>query len=132
MSEKQRLNQLTDGIISAAIAVHRELGPGLLEGAYEAFLAHELLSRGYMLERQKPLAVTYRGEKVDLGYRVDLLVEDSVIVEVKAVERFHRIHGAQLVSYLRQSGCKVGLLFNFNVKWLVEDGIMRRVNGFPE
>jgi GxxExxY protein len=132
MSEKERLNGLTDGIIAAAIAVHKELGPGLLESAYDAFLAHELLTRGFTLERQKPLAVTYRGQRLDLGYRIDLLVEESAIVEVKAVERFNRVHGAQLVSYLRQSGCKVGLLFNFNVKWFVEDGIMRRVNGFPE
>ena len=132
MSEEERLNALTEGIIAAAIAVHKELGPGLLESAYEAFLAHELLSRGYAVERQTPLPVLYRGEKLDLGYRSDLLVEESVIVEVKAVERFHRVHGSQLVSYLRHSGCKVGLLFNFNVKWFVEDGIMRKVNGFPE
>ena len=132
MSERERLNALTDGIIAAAIAVHKELGPGLLESAYDAFLAHELLTRGYVLERQKPLAVTYRGEKLDIGYRIDLLVEESVIIEVKSIDRFHPVHGAQLLSYLRLSGCKVGLLINFNVKWLVDNGIMRRVNGFPE
>ena len=132
MSEKARLNALTDGIIAAAITVHKEPGPGLLESAYEAFLAHELLTRGFTIERQKPLPVRYRGEVLDLGYRIDLLVENSVIVEVKSVERFHPIHGAQLVSYLRHSRCKVGLVLNFNVKWVVEDGIMRRVNGFPD
>ena len=118
--------------IAAAITVHKEPGPGLLESAYEAFLAHELLTRGFTIERQKPLPVRYRGEVLDLGYRIDLLVENSVIVEVKSVERFHPIHGAQLVSYLRHSRCKVGLVLNFNVKWFVEDGIMRRVNGFPD
>ena len=132
MTEKQRLNALTDGIIGAAIAVHQEVGPGMLESAYEAFLAFELINRGFNVIRQKPLPVTYRGQILDVGYRIDLLVEDGVVVEVKAIDRFHPVHGAQLVSYLRLSGCKVGLLINFNVKWLVEDGIMRKVNGFPD
>jgi GxxExxY protein len=132
MSERERLNTITEAIIKAAIAVHRELGPGLLESVYEAFLLFELLASGLHVVRQKPLAVTYRGQTLDGGYRIDLLVEDAVIVEVKSIDRFHPVHGAQLVSYLRLSGCKVGLLINFNVKWLVEDGIMRRVNGFPE
>jgi len=132
MSERERLNTITEAIIKAAIAVHRELGPGLLESVYEAFLLFELLASGLHVVRQKPLAVTYRGQTLDGGYRIDLLVEDAVIVEVKSIDRFHPVHGAPLVSYLRLSGCKVGLLINFNVKWLVEDGIMRRVNGFPE
>jgi GxxExxY protein len=132
MSERERLNTITEAIIKSAISVHRELGPGLLESAYDAFLSFELLASGLHIVRQKPLAVTYRGQTLDVGYRIDLLVEDAVIVEVKSIDRFHPVHGAQLVSYLRLSGCKVGLLINFNVKWLVEDGIMRRVNGFPE
>ena len=132
MSEKDELNSITERIIGAAIAVHRELGPGMLESAYEVCLAHELIERGLSLERQKTLPIVYRGQALDCGYRVDLLVESAVVVEVKSVEKFDRVHGAQLVSYLRLSGCKVGLLINFNVKWLVEDGIMRKVNGFPE
>jgi GxxExxY protein len=132
MSEKDELNVLTETVIAAAIAVHRELGPGMLESAYEACLMYELLDRGIHVERQKPLPVVYRGRTLDCGYRIDLLVEDRVVVEVKAVERLERVHGAQLVSYLRFSRCKVGLLINFNVKWLVEDGIQRKVNGFPD
>jgi len=128
---KEHLNSLTQAIISASIAVHRELGPGMLESAYEACLAFALLDRGLFVERQKALPLTYRGQILDCGYRIDLMVERLVIVEVKAVERFERVHSAQLLSYLRLSGCKVGLLLNFNVKWLVDDGIKRVVNGFP-
>ena len=132
MSEKDELNALTEKIIAAAIAVHHELGPGMLESAYEACLMYELLSNHLSVERQKALPVVYRGRTLDCGYRLDLLVEDRVVVEVKSVERFERVHGAQLLSHLRFSQCKVGLLINFNVKWLVKDGIQRKVNGFPE
>jgi GxxExxY protein len=132
VSEKDRLNALTERIIEAAIAVHHELGPGMLESAYEACLAYELVDRGLAFERQKALPLNYRGQILDCGYRIDLLVEEAVVVEVKSIERFDRVHGGQLVSYLRQTGCKVGLAINFNVKWLVQGGIMRRVNGFPE
>lgn len=132
MTVKEHLNGLTEQIISAAISVHHELGPGMLESAYEACLASELLDRGLLLERQKALPLVHRGRVLDCGYRIDLLVEGAVIVEVKSIERFERVHSAQLLSYLRLSGCKVGLLINFNVKWLVEDGIKRVVNGFPE
>ena len=132
METSQRLNAVTQTIISAAIAVHHALGPGMLETPYEACLAFELLDRGFVVERQKALPLIYRGEIVDCGYRIDLLVERLVIVEVKSIERFERVHAAQLLSYLRLSGCKVGLLINFNVKWLIEDGLKRVVNGFPE
>ncbi len=132
MAEKDDLNALTDRIIGAAIAVHKELGPGILESAYEACLMYELLDRGLHVERQKILPLVYRGRTLDCGYRLDLLVEERVVVEVKSVERLERVHGAQVLSYLRLSRCKVGLLINFNVKWLVEDGIQRKVNGFPE
>ena len=132
MSEKDELNALTEAVIAAAIAVHRELGPGMLESAYEACLMYELLDRGIHVERQTPLPVVYRDRTLDCGYRIDLLVEGRVVVEVKAVERLERVHGSQLLSYLRFSRCKVGLLINFNVKWLVEDGIQRKVNGFPD
>ena len=129
---KERLNALTRQIITAALAVHRELGPGLLESAYEACLAFELLERGLPFERQKPLPLTYRGRTMDCGYRLDFLVDGMVVVEVKAIAAFDPVHLAQVLSYLRLSGCKVGLLINFNVKWLVKDGVKRLVHGFPE
>jgi GxxExxY protein len=132
MSEKDCLNALTDSIISTAIAVHRELGAGMLEDAYEACLMFELLSRGFEVERDKALPLVYQGHQLDCGYRIDLLVNGLVVVEVKAVEGVLPVHLAQLVSYLRMTRCKVGLLINFNVKWLVKDGIYRRVNGFPD
>ena len=129
---KERLNALTEQIIGAALAVHRELGPGLLESAYEACLVFELFQKGLQVERQKALPLVYHGHTLDCGYRIDLLVESEVIVEVKAVERLERVHAAQLLSYLRLSGCKVGLAINFNVKWLVSQGVKRVVNGFPD
>jgi len=132
MLERDRLNTLTEKIIGAAIAVHHEIGPGLLETAYEACLAYELMDRGIFFVRQKPLPLVYRGVEMDCAYRVDLLVENAVVVEVKALERIGRLHEAQLRSYLRLSGCKVGLLLNFNVKWLTAEGIKRVVNNFPE
>jgi len=124
---EQKLNGITELIVAGAIAVHRALGPGLLESAYEACLAYELADRGLAVERQKGLPVTYRGVTVDCGYRINLLVESSVIVELKAVEKLEPIHEAQLLSYLKLSGCKVGLLINFNVKML-KDGLRRMVN----
>jgi GxxExxY protein len=129
---KERLNALTEQIIGAALGVHRELGPGMLESAYEACLVFELLQRGFQVERQKPLPLVYRGRTLDCGYRIDLLVENEVIIEVKAVERLEAVHGAQVLSYLRLSGYKVGLIINFNVKWLIRQGVKRVVNGFPE
>jgi GxxExxY protein len=129
--ERERLNQLSNVIIGAALRVHDELGPGMLESAYEACLMFELLDQGLRVEREKPLPLVYRGHRLDCGYRLDLLVEDAIIVEVKAIERLERVHSAQLLSYLRQLKLKLGLLFNFNVKWL-QDGIKRVVNAFPE
>jgi GxxExxY protein len=128
---KEELNKITEKIIGAAVAVHRELGPGLLETAYEACLAYELTQSGLSVERQKGLPMKYREVVLDCGYRMDLLVEDSVVVEVKAIENMLPVHEAQLLSYLRMSGHKVGLLINFNVRTLVT-GIRRVVNGFPE
>jgi GxxExxY protein len=129
---KERLNALTNQIIGAAIAVHHELGPGMLESSYGACLAYELMDRGHFVEREKTLPLIYRGQTLDCGYRLDILVEKLVVVEVKSIERFERVHSAQLLSYLRLSGCRVGLLINFNVKWLVENGIKRLVNDFPD
>jgi GxxExxY protein len=128
---KAAINSITESIISAAIAVHRELGPGLLESAYESCLVYELLQQGLTVERQKALPVTYRGVKIDCGYRIDLLVEDAVIVELKAVESIDPIHEAQLLSYLKLSGYQIGLLINFNVRML-KQGIKRLVNNFKE
>jgi len=129
---KEQLNLITEKIIAAAIEVHRTLGPGMLESAYDSCLAFELVERGLQVERQKPMPLIYRGRPLDIGYRLDLLVEQLVVVEVKAIERLEPVHSAQLLSYLRLSGCKVGLLINFNVKWLTQDGIKRIVNGFPD
>ena len=117
---------ITDVVIGAAIAVHRELGPGLLESTYEACLAYELVERKVAVERQMSLPVDYRGVRIDCGYRIDLLVGNEVIVELKAVERVLPIHEAQLLTYLRLSGHQVGLLLNFNVS-LMKDAIRRMV-----
>src|SRR5712691_4187176 len=120
---KERLNAVTEQIIGAAISIHRELGPGLLESPYEACLAFELLQGGLQVERQVPVPVIYRGQKLDCGFRIDLLVGNEVVVEVKSIEKLERVHAAQVLSYLRFSGCKVGVLINFNVKWLVSQGL---------
>ena len=123
----EELNKITDAIIGSAIEVHRALGPGLLESAYEACLVYELLQRGYKAEHQIPLPLVYKEVKLDCGYRLDLLVNDAVIVEVKSVEELAAIHEAQLLSYLKLANCKVGLLINFNVK-MVKYGIKRLAN----
>jgi GxxExxY protein len=130
-NERDRLNRLSNVIIGAALRVHRELGPGMLESAYEACLLFELTELGLRVEREKPLPLVYRGRRLDCGYRIDLLVEDAIVIEVKAIERLDRVHSAQLLSYLRQLRLTLGLLINFNVKWL-RDGIKRVVNAFPE
>ncbi len=131
MDEGERLNRISREIIGGAIQVHQGLGPGLLESAYEACLAYELAQRGLHVVRQKPVPLTYRQVEIECGYRLDLCVEDCVIVEVKAVERLEPIHKAQLLSYLRLSGLSLGLLINFNVQ-VLKDGIQRLVAGFPE
>src|SRR5205814_9867668 len=111
-------------IIGVAIRVHDVIGPGMLESAYEACMTFELIDLGLCVERQKPLPLIYRGHRLDCGYRLDMLVENSIIVEVKAIERLERVHSAQLLSYLKQLKLKLGLLFNFNVRWL-QDGMKR-------
>jgi GxxExxY protein len=125
----EEMNRLTGIIIGAAIEVHRILGPWLLESAYEACLAFELKNRGLKAERQVELPLCYKGINLECGYRLDLLVNDTVIVEVKAVHSIAPIHQAQLTSYLKLSRYKVGLLINFNVLML-KDGINRIVNNF--
>ncbi len=118
--------ELTSKIIGAAIEVHKALGPGLLESAYQTCLARELTLRGIEFEKEKPLPVVYKGEQVECGYRLDFLVDGKVVVELKAVDGIHPVHEAQLLTYLKLTGCRVGLLINFNVSKLV-DGVVRRV-----
>ncbi len=125
-SERQ-INKVSEEIIAGAIEVHRNLGPGLLEFAYEACLVYELRDRGLVVEQQKPLPIFYRDVAVEVGYRLDLLVEDAVVVELKSVEKLEPIHQAQVLSYLKLSGHRVGLLINFNVRML-KHGIKRFIN----
>lgn len=129
--EKVQIDRITSTIIGAAIEVHRSLGPGLLESAYEACLVYELTERGLRVEQQKPLPLTYKQVHLDCGYRLDLLVEGQVVVEIKSVERLLPIHQAQVLSYLKLSGSKVGLLINFNTK-VLKSGIVRVINGYFE
>ncbi len=123
------LNLLTEKIIGCAIKVHRELGPGLLESTYEKCLAFELADQGLDVENQKELPVSYRGMTLDCGYRIDLLVNDKVIIELKSVDKILPIHHAQILSYLKMSNRKLGLLINFNVEFLKE-GIRRIVHNY--
>lgn len=125
------LKELTGAIIGAAIKVHQTLGPGLLESAYEACLAHELQKLGLHVERQKPIPVIYDGLHLECGFRADLLVQGQVIVELKAKESLHPIDEAQLLSHLRLLNLQVGLLINFHVL-VLKDGIKRLVNNYRE
>jgi GxxExxY protein len=128
MDVKVRSNELSQAILDSAICVHRELGPGLLESAYEACLCHELSLRGISFTRQVPLPVEYKGLFLECGYRLDVVVEDLVIVELKSVEALDSVHEAQIISYLKLSKRWLGLLINFNVLRL-KDGYRRFVNG---
>lgn len=119
---------ITDKIIGAAIEVHKHLGPGLLESAYQTCLAHEMRLRGINFEQEKPLPITYKGVRMELAYRLDFVVENLVIVELKSVKAFDIVHQAQLMSYLKLSELKLGLLLNFNVRRLKEGGIKRVAN----
>jgi len=124
-------NELSKVIIGAAIEVHKTLGPGLLESAYETCLERELVIRGLKVKRQVGLPLVYKDISCDIGYRVDLLVENKVIIEIKSVEALNDVHIAQVLTYLRLSRCKLGLLINFNVKRLKE-GVKRLVNNLEE
>jgi GxxExxY protein len=119
-------DELSHEIIGAAIEVHRHLGPGLLEAAYEQCLAHELSERRVPFELQKPVPVEYKGVKLDCGFRPDFLVGGLVVVEIKSVNELAPVHSAQVLTYLRLTGCKLGLLLNFN-EWRMADGIKRIV-----
>ena len=132
VTEKRKdVNKLTELLIGCAIEVHRTLGPGLLESAYEVCLCRELSLRGIHFERQVAIPVEYKGVKLDCGYRADLIVTDMILVEIKAVDQLAPIHDAQLLSYLKLTGLKVGLLINFNERMLTH-GIRRKVLGPPE
>jgi GxxExxY protein len=128
-AETQRVNEITERIIGCAIEVHRHLGPGLLESAYEECTCYEITEAGLRIQRQVPLPVTYKKVVLDFGYRMDAVVEDVVVVEFKTVEKLLPVHEAQLLSYLRLSGLSVGLLFNFHVP-VLKDGLKRIVNHF--
>ena len=125
------INKLSGQIIGAAIEVHTNLGPGLLESAYEECLCHELQLRKLTYERQKPLPLCYKGINLDCGYRLDVVVESLIILELKACEQIEPIHKAQLLTYLKLSGLKLGLLLNFHVP-VMKDGIVRLVNQLEE
>jgi GxxExxY protein len=127
-TEEVGVNEITRAIIGAAMKVHTALGPGLLESAYCACLMHELIKQGFAVRREVELPVEYDGVKLDCGYRIDLLVAETVVVELKCVEDLSSVHEAQILSYLRLSGKQVGLLINFHKKHL-QDGIKRFVNG---
>ncbi len=120
-------NEISKVIIGCAINVHKVLGPGLLESSYEECLAYELNKTGLLIERQKPLPLIYQEVKLDIGYRVDLLIEKKVIIELKSVEFINDVHLAQILTYLKLSDCKLGLLLNFNVAKMI-DGIKRVAN----
>ncbi len=121
------INELSGIVIGAAIEVHKVLGPGLLESAYENCLCHELQLKNVVFERQKPLPITYKGVDLDCGYRLDVVVQGMLVIEVKACERIEPIHQAQLLTYLKLSGLSLGLLLNFNVP-VMKGGIVRVAN----
>ena len=125
------INKLSSKIIGAAIEVHKALGPGLLESAYEECLCYELSLQCLSVERQNPLRVKYKGKKLDCGYRLDTVVEKAIILELKSCEKIEPIHKAQLLTYLKLSGLNLGLLLNFNVP-VMRDGIVRIVNKLKE
>jgi GxxExxY protein len=125
------MESITDQIIGAAIEVHRETGPGLLESVYEECLCYELSQRGLHFQRQVPLPVVYKGIKLDCGFKMDLLVEDTVVLELKTVEHLLPVHSAQLLTYLKLSGKQLGLLLNFNEP-VLRRGLKRLVNNFIE
>lgn len=125
------INKLSSKIIGAAIEVHKTLGPGLLESAYEKCICHELSLEGLSIEIQKPLDVVYKGIKLDCGYRLDVVVENAIILELKSCDKIEPIHRAQLLTYLKLSGLNLGLILNFNVP-VMKDGIVRIVNELEE
>lgn len=125
------INGLSGKVIGAAIEVHKAIGPGLLESAYEECLCHELNLRSIKFETQKPLPVIYKNVRLDCGYRLDIVVENKIILELKSCERIEEVHKAQLLTYLKLSGIKLGFILNFNVP-IMKQGIVRMVNNFDD
>ena len=125
------LEKIAQEIVDSAVKVHRTLGPGLLESAYQVCLAYELRQRGFQVETEVILPIQYGAINLDAGYRIDMLIEDSVIIENKTMERLLPIHEAQILTYLKLRGCTLGFLINWNVP-LIKDGIKRKVNNHPE
>ena len=125
------VNNITENVIGAAIDVHKVLGPGLLESAYEECLCHELKLRGIRFKRQLQLPLRYKGIELDVGYRLDIYVENSVLIELKSVEKLTPIHDAQLLTYLKLLNCRAGLLINFNVP-VLKQGLRRKVLNYVE
>lgn len=121
-----QFEKITNDIIGAAIEVHKHLGPGLLESAYEECLAYELQLKGYKVERQKPVPIIYKEVKLDYGYRIDILVENQIVIELKSIETFAPVHEAQILTYMKFADKEIGLLINFNVT-LLKNGIKRYV-----
>jgi GxxExxY protein len=121
-------NEISKIVFESALKVHKNLGPGLLESAYEECLFYELKKSNLIVEKQKALPLIYEEVKLDVGYRIDIIVENKFIIEVKSVESLNEVHLAQVLTYLRLSDCKLGLLINFNVK-LLKDGVRRIING---
>jgi GxxExxY protein len=121
-------NELSQVVIGLAIEVHRELGPGLLESVYQECLYYELVQHGFKVEKEKPVPVVYKEVELEMGFRIDLLVEDKLVIELKSVRELHDVHMAQVLSQLKLTKLKLGLLMNFNVA-LLKDGIKRVVNG---
>lgn len=124
-------NETAREVVDAALTVHKALGPGLLESVYETALSHELMKRGLQVQRQVPVTFVYDGQRYDEGFRIDLLVAECIIVELKSVEKVHPVHKKQLLTYLRLSEKRLGLLINFNCA-LLKEGITRVVNGLPD
>ncbi|MGB9082651.1 MAG: GxxExxY protein [Desulfuromonadaceae bacterium] len=128
---RSRENELAGIVVDASLQIHRILGPGLLESAYEAILVHELQKRGLSVAVQVPVPVIYESVRLDVGFRADIIVEDSVIVELKSLEKIAPVHKKQLTTYLKLSGKRLGLLINIGEE-LIKDGITRIVNGMPD
>src|ERR1700690_2527814 len=128
-AETQSFREITEQVIGSCIEIHKQLGPGLLESAYEECLCYELSLTGIFFERQKPLPVKYKSVNLDCGYRLDLVVQSKIILELKTVEQLLPIHEAQLLTYLKLSGLTLGLLINFNVS-VLKNGIKRIANNF--
>lgn len=120
-------NEISKVVVDCALKVHRQLGPGLLESAYQECLMYELKNQGLVVEKEKPMPLVYDTVKLDIGYRMDLLINNKLVIEIKSVESLNDIHLAQILTYLKLSGCKLGLLINFNVA-LIKHGIKRVVN----